>query len=137
MAAEIDLWNRTISKAWRLAAAANIAPASLTKGLYSAPLPPRQQISIRKRFLVFKRDGYTCRICRRAGGLLEVDHVKPRALGGSNKMDNLQTLCRKCNRGKRDNLQRRELFRTINQIPVCHFWHVAARRTSSEALPGV
>lgn len=92
---------------WNLAlmAAATIAPASLAKGLYKVPLPKRQPISDRRRFLIFKRDRYKCKMCRTAGGVLEVDHVIPHALGGSNKLDNLQTLCRKCNRGKRDNLQ--------------------------------
>jgi hypothetical protein len=97
--ARFGSWNKA------LVAAATIAPASLTKGLYKIPLPERQPISIRTRFLIFKRDGYKCQICKRAGGLLELDHVTPRALGGSDKKANLQTLCRKCNRGKRDNLQ--------------------------------
>jgi 5-methylcytosine-specific restriction endonuclease McrA len=33
---------------------------------------------------------------------LEIDHVRPLALGGSNDVDNLQLLCRRCNRSKRD-----------------------------------
>ncbi|MGA2868233.1 MAG: molecular chaperone DnaJ, partial [Verrucomicrobiota bacterium] len=35
---------------------------------------------------IFKRDGYTCRICRCAGGVLEVDHVVPYAKGGADRM---------------------------------------------------
>ena len=92
---------------WRnaLVAAAAIAPASLAKGLANVPTPKRKKLSVHTRFLVFKRDGYKCRMCGRAGGVLEVDHVVPSAKGGPDKMSNLQTLCRECNRGKRDNLQ--------------------------------
>ncbi len=66
----------------------------------------REEISIRKRFLVFKRDSFSCILCRRSGvGIkLEVDHKIPLAKGGSNSLDNLQTLCFECNRGKRIDL---------------------------------
>jgi hypothetical protein len=70
--------------------------------LVSTPrLEGRKTLSIRKRFLVFKRDRYRCRICRRSGIELEVDHRMPVAQGGSDALDNLQTLCFECNRGKR------------------------------------
>jgi hypothetical protein len=60
----------------------------------------RMELSVARRFDVFKRDGYTCRICQKAGGELEVDHIVPVSKGGSNAMDNLQTVCWACNRGK-------------------------------------
>ncbi|PYE51992.1 DEAD/DEAH box helicase family protein [Deinococcus yavapaiensis] len=47
------------------------------------------------------RDGWRCLCCgedRR--GLLQVDHVLPRHYGGSHALENLQTLCRTCNRDK-------------------------------------
>ena len=69
------------------------------------PKKKRQPVSHRKRFLVIKRDGYTCCICRKAGGELEVDHILPVSRGGSNKLENLQTLCKPCNRGKSNSLQ--------------------------------
>jgi 5-methylcytosine-specific restriction endonuclease McrA len=68
-------------------------------------VPWRNAISPRRRFLVFKRDLYQCRICRRAGVELELDHVIPVSLGGSDSMDNLQTLCVPCNRGKSNSMQ--------------------------------
>jgi hypothetical protein len=53
---------------------------------------------------VLARDQWTCCSCgrssRRDGVVLNVDHIIPRSLGGTNAMDNLQTLCRKCNQGK-------------------------------------
>lgn len=57
-------------------------------------------VSVHKRFLVMQRDGFTCRLCRQAGGKLEVDHIIPVCKGGSSKLENLQTLCKPCNRGK-------------------------------------
>lgn len=57
------------------------------------------------RIKVFERDNYRCQICGRGaqdGVTLEVDHIIPRAKGGSNNINNLQVLCFDCNRGKRD-----------------------------------
>lgn len=66
----------------------------------------RAEISIRKRFLVFKRDQFSCVLCGRSGlGVkLEADHKIPVSKGGTNNLDNLQTLCFECNRGKRADL---------------------------------
>ena len=54
------------------------------------------------RFEIFMRDGFTCQYCNRKppSVTLEVDHVDPRALGGSNDHINLTTACLECNRGK-------------------------------------
>ena len=41
----------------------------------------RKALSVRKRFLVFKRDRYRCRICGRFGIELEVDHIVAVAQG--------------------------------------------------------
>ncbi len=65
----------------------------------------RKTISDRKRFLIFKRDQYTCQICRRSGVELEIDHIIPLSKGGTDTIENFQTLCVPCNRGKRDSLQ--------------------------------
>jgi hypothetical protein len=54
------------------------------------------------RFEVFKRDSFTCRYCGEVApkAILEVDHVHPRALGGTDDLENLVTSCFVCNRGK-------------------------------------
>lgn len=53
---------------------------------------------------VLARDNWTCCSCRRSskdeGITLEVDHILPRSRGGSDDIENLQTLCKKCNIGK-------------------------------------
>jgi len=53
---------------------------------------------------IFKRDNFTCQKCA-SQDLLEVDHIIPISKGGSNKEDNLQTLCLPCNRKKKDKIE--------------------------------
>ncbi|HXP88793.1 MAG TPA: HNH endonuclease [Bryobacteraceae bacterium] len=88
-------WNKA------LLAAANFMPATVA----AEPAPPtpsqrRKVLSLRKRFFVFKRDRYRCCMCKRSGLELHVDHKVPVAQGGTDALDNLQTLCVDCNRGK-------------------------------------
>lgn len=54
------------------------------------------------RFAVFRRDGFCCQYCGRSGAdaILEIDHVLPRAAGGTDDPANLLTACHACNRGK-------------------------------------
>lgn len=56
-----------------------------------------------------KRDNFTCCNCGNSSHsepnlLLEIDHIIPVAKGGCTVEDNLQTLCWKCNRSKRDKI---------------------------------
>lgn len=64
----------------------------------------REPLGLAKRYQVMKRDGFQCSICGASGAesRLEIDHKIPIAEGGSDGMDNLQTLCFNCNRGKSD-----------------------------------
>ena len=55
----------------------------------------------RIRKAVLARDNYTCRSCRRKDNLT-VDHIVQLSKGGTNSMENLQTLCRYCHE-KKDN----------------------------------
>lgn len=65
-----------------------------------APLPAgRQPMAQEVRWLVFRRDGYACVWCGSVSDLT-VDHIHPVALGGTNDLSNLQTLCRPCNSRK-------------------------------------
>jgi hypothetical protein len=97
-------WNHAL-----LTAAESVRTGSDDEDLAGEALRPqvpstmsgRKPLSVRKRFFVFKRDRYRCRICGRSGLELEVDHKVPVAQGGSDALDNLQTLCFDCNRGKR------------------------------------
>ncbi len=57
------------------------------------------------RNMIKERDNYTCQYCGNSTNvepnlLLEVDHIIPVSKGGCTVIDNLQTLCWKCNRAK-------------------------------------
>lgn len=59
------------------------------------------------RYEVLKKDNFRCCICgatAKDGVKLEVDHIIPVSKGGKTTIDNLQTLCERCNRGKRDKI---------------------------------
>lgn len=62
----------------------------------SRHIPPSVRVS------VLHKDDYKCLFCGRSSQQvqLEVDHIVPFSKGGSNNLNNLQTLCTDCNRGK-------------------------------------
>ncbi|WP_296866332.1 HNH endonuclease [uncultured Methanobrevibacter sp.] len=62
----------------------------------------RKPISGKLRHQVFQRDNYRCRECGATNKetTLHIDHIKPVSKGGTNHIDNLQTLCKKCNLAK-------------------------------------
>lgn len=69
----------------------------------------RETIPLNIRWKVLKRDNYTCKKCGKSPAKnnnveLEIDHIHPVAKGGDNNIENLQTLCHKCNQGKKDKL---------------------------------
>jgi HNH endonuclease len=61
-------------------------------------------ITKKVRFEVFKRDKFACQYCGRTAPdvILNVDHIEPRAGGGSDNILNLITSCFDCNQGKKD-----------------------------------
>ena len=63
----------------------------------------RQPIPDDVKIFVWNRDNGQCVICRGKENL-EYDHIIPFSKGGSNTARNLQILCEKCNRSKRDNI---------------------------------
>ena len=66
-----------------------------------------RSINYRTRFKIMQRDNFKCCICgaspsSQPGVVLHIDHIVPCAKGGTATMENLQTLCSKCNLGKSD-----------------------------------
>ncbi len=67
------------------------------KSTSSAPAPDiKRCITARERRQVWKRAGSQCQNCGSTHAL-QIDHVQPRALGGSDEVENLRLLCRPCN----------------------------------------
>jgi HNH endonuclease len=69
-----------------------------------APMPDwmrttRPSLSDTKRSIVLARDDFRCQHCGSELDL-QIDHVRPLALGGGNDVDNLQVLCKRCNTSK-------------------------------------
>lgn len=65
----------------------------------------KRGINWRLRFIVMRRDNFKCKTCGRSPAtdntiILQVDHIKAWANGGETVLENLQTLCSKCNIGK-------------------------------------
>lgn len=65
----------------------------------------RRDINLRLRFRVMQRDNFKCCICGASPAndptvVLHIDHIIPWSKGGETIMENLQTLCSKCNLGK-------------------------------------
>lgn len=54
--------------------------------------------NIKQRVMI--RDGFSCQLCGRTGGSLQVDHIIPLEQGGSNNDSNLQVLCVDCHKQK-------------------------------------
>ena len=65
----------------------------------------RAKVSNKIRFAIFKRDGYCCQRCHRHTNDLEIDHIIPIAKGGKTEYNNLQTLCKRCNKEKSDKIE--------------------------------
>lgn len=59
----------------------------------------KEPIPAELRWRVWERDEFTCRNCG-ARQHLSVDHVIPESAGGPMTLDNLQTLCKRCNSSK-------------------------------------
>lgn len=66
-----------------------------------------RDINLRLRFMVMQRDNFKCCTCGASPAKdpsveLHIDHIIPWSKGGETVLDNLQTLCSKCNLGKSD-----------------------------------
>lgn len=88
----------------------------------------RRRVTQKDKEEVLKRDDYTCQICGISKGfadsllpglgdyiLFEIDHIKSVAMGGTGEdINNLQTLCWRCNRKKGKQKTNREVAAIID-----------------------
>lgn len=68
----------------------------------------RAMVSDSLRYDVMRRDGFRCVLCgmsAKDGAILHVDHIIPVSKGGKSEIDNLRTLCEKCNIGKSNKIE--------------------------------
>jgi HNH endonuclease len=92
---EIHRWR--ISRIWRGASPAGTVESFDLKLLLRSPVPAK------RRWDVIQRDNRRCVACGASAGdgvTLHVDHILSVYNGGGNEMENLQTLCDRCNLGK-------------------------------------
>lgn len=109
--AQISEWARTIrflrDEGWQIekkggGKTTEYCLTSLEKkeGVVRDPINPRMRAGI------LRRDNYRCVHCgknpKEDNVKLEVDHIIPVAWGGKTEPNNLQTLCRTCNQGKKN-----------------------------------
>lgn len=52
------------------------------------------------RYYVFERDKYTCQICKKKDKILQTHHIIYKSEGGSNRHNNLITVCKDCHNHK-------------------------------------
>ena len=52
------------------------------------------------RYYVFARDEYTCQVCKKKGKVLHMHHIVYRSEGGTDRADNLITVCSDCHTSK-------------------------------------
>jgi len=99
-------WKKALFRAYESVSSENLDEEELFIKPQKEKTKKSRTLSLRKRFFVLRRDSFTCCMCSANGhGVkLEVDHKIPVAEGGSDALDNLQTLCFECNRGKRDSI---------------------------------
>lgn len=69
--------------------------------------PSSRKVSDKLRYQVLKRDNFKCCACGASPAKdpsveLHIDHIVPFSKGGETVIDNLQTLCSRCNLGKSD-----------------------------------
>lgn len=80
-----------------------------TKAKKSSGNKSSRIVSDKLRYQVLKRDSFKCCACGASPAKdpsveLHIDHVIPWSKGGETTLENLQTLCSKCNLGKSDSL---------------------------------
>jgi len=67
----------------------------------------RSKVRGSMRLKIFERDKYTCQLCGKTKEdiPIEIDHILPVSMGGTNKENNLRTLCRECNQGRHNKVE--------------------------------
>lgn len=99
---KIEIDDASITKA-QTRRSLEVVPVYSAKVLHTTT----RDINLRLRFKVLLRDNFKCCLCGASPAKdpsveLHIDHIIPWSKGGETVIDNLQTLCSKCNLGKSD-----------------------------------
>lgn len=78
---------------------------------------PSRYIAKEMRADILERDLHQCRECS-STDRLEIDHILPVSRGGESTADNLQVLCRPCNRAKRAKLSAEQVATQMGDVSV-------------------
>lgn len=97
---------------------------------------PRPEVKLSRRE-IFVRDNFTCQYCGTQVGMLTVDHVVPRHLGGRRRWENLVTACRRCNlfKGSRTPHSARMRLLSSPLRPRVPIYHVIRQMTRGHVHP--
>jgi hypothetical protein len=89
-------------------------------------------VSKRLRFEILRRDNHTCRYCGASAPevKLNIDHVVPTALGGTDDPSNLVCACEKCNGGKSSSSPDAAVVADVSQAAVA--WSAAMKQAAEE-----
>ena len=109
-------------------------------GIWDYRLLDEEPIPDSMRFTVLKAAGGRCQLCGISAKErpLDVDHIIPRSRGGKTELTNLQALCSKCNRSKRN--QDETDFRSWphpSADPDCAFWARCECRNAACGLSAI
>jgi len=92
------------------------------------------------RYKVLKKSNHRCELCgaTKYDRPLDVDHIIPRSKGGSSDESNLQVLCSKCNRSKRNtddtDFRNTEFIDKVKDCPFCGSVKKVAKNNSVFAM---
>lgn len=98
-------WTASLQAFVNYANGSGVESPSVQRGAEAARRTTGREPSLRIRWHVLQRDRFTCCACGASPALtpgvdLHVDHVVPWSKGGETVIENLRTLCSRCNLGK-------------------------------------
>ena len=86
------------------------------------------------RYFVFARDNYTCQVCKKRNKILRTHHIIYRSKGGTDRADNLITVCTDCHTS--ENHQEGKIFydwmknhKKVKKYKDATFMNIVRRRT--------
>lgn len=92
-------------------------------------------VTQRVRFEILKRDNHTCQYCGATAPdvQIQVDHVIPVALGGTDSPDNLVAACKSCNAGKASVQPDAPLVKAVGALSALYALEVTDKMTQIRA----